>query len=463
MATVVATANTNTRSTDPPTRIIIPEGNPASENKASVVNESTIKAGKEDVSAWRIALYYIYVNLSADNQVEEQVSFHRELCEQWDFNGRIRISPEGINAVLSGRYEKLQEYERLVTEKLEHFAQETVDLDLKYCYLREDLPLVSQLFDSLMVKKTQTVISLFDSEPNIKSKRCRKRRAQKQRQEEQLLLEEENPSDGVHPTDIARIQQDMMQRTPSPHLTADEWNEHLLGENKESALLLDVRNVYESRVGHFTAPDVPTLLTNTRKYSDLPHLLATNPHVQEKQDIYMYCTGGVRCERVSMLVQSLYPEKRVYQLQGGIQTYLTSQHTRSAAAGDPTSNGGDQVDDGPDKAHPSTTNLFLGKNFVFDPRRTDPLHGPTAVVGQCLVCSTAHDDYDNGHAPNEQKEARCNTCRMLILVCNTCRPNYACWGEDAVEESSRWPLLYCCLDRCVHEGAAPMPELVAPP
>jgi predicted sulfurtransferase len=176
----------------------------------------------------------------------------------------------------------------------------------------------------------------------------------------------------------------------------------------------------------------------------------------------MYCTGGVRCERVSMLVQSLYPEKRVYQLQGGIQTYLASQHVKSVTG--ESSSCAEQVEGSTDKACRSTTHLFQGKNFVFDPRRTDPLHGPTAVVGKCLVCSTAHDDYDNGHAPSEQKEARCNTCRMLILACNTCRPNYACWGEQGAEgQSSDRPLLYCGLDRCVHEGVAPLPELVAPP
>ena len=175
----------------------------------------------------------------------------------------------------------------------------------------------------------------------------------------------------------------------------------------------------------------------------------------------MYCTGGVRCERVSMLVQTMYPGKRVYQLQGGIQTYLTSQHDQNAA-GEDSIFCDDRREGSASTDRPSPTHLFHGKNFVFDPRRTDPLHGPTAVVGKCLVCLTAHDDYDNGHAPIENKEARCNTCRTLILVCNTCRSNYVCWGEREEESSSSRLLLYCGLDRCVHEGAAPMPVLLLP-
>ena len=70
---------------------------------------------------------------------------------------------------------------------------------------------------------------------------------------------------------------------PAVHLSAEEWNEKLKASKEKEALLLDVRNVYESRVGHFATSNVPTLLTNTRKYSDLPHLLATNPDMQDKK------------------------------------------------------------------------------------------------------------------------------------------------------------------------------------
>ena len=117
-----------------------------------------------------------------------------------------------------------------------------------------------------------------------------------------------------------------------------------------------------------------------------------------------------------------------------------------------------------------------------------------------MVCDIPHDDYDNGHAPSESKEARCNKCRMLILICNECRPKYRCHNEkenededeDEYEEernnnniiasedlavrhdddnslkcesrsnttsSCRRPLLYCNLDHCSHEGTFPDPEL----
>lgn len=60
-----------------------------------------------------------------------------------------------------------------------------------------------------------------------------------------------------------------------------------------NAILLDARNVYETRVGHFAVPNVDTLFPNTRKFSSLP--LALNTDVAASalsgKDVYMYCTG----------------------------------------------------------------------------------------------------------------------------------------------------------------------------
>jgi hypothetical protein len=64
------------------------------------------------------------------------------------------------------------------------------------------------------------------------------------------------------------------------------------------------------------------------------------------------------------------------------------------------------------------------------------------VVGKCLVCEVAHDDYDNGFAPSTNHEARCYECRILVLVCNRCRPSVVCWGDEISEADER-PKLFC--------------------
>jgi len=102
----------------------------------------------------------------------------------------------------------------------------------------------------------------------------------------------------------------------------------------------------------------------------------------------MYCTGGVRCEQASSYLLSKDVAKEVIQLKGGICRYL------ERFEGQP--------------------GFFRGKNFVFDYRRYEPRHDGS-VVGKCDGCNQPWDDYDNG------PEARCASCRVLLLLCNTCR------------------------------------------
>ena len=136
-------------------------------------------------------------------------------------------------------------------------------------------------------------------------------------------------------------------------------------KSSSTALLLDVRNVYEMRVGHFVHPTTPTLLTNTRKYSDLPQLIASNKEIKEREQIFMYCTGGVRCERVSMLVRELYPDKQIYQLRGGIQKYIqTCSEQQEEEQQLQQEDGTDSKVDNENNTSTSTNSYFAGKNVV---------------------------------------------------------------------------------------------------
>ena len=268
-----------------------------------------------DHNDWRIALYYCYI---AIEQVDEQVDFHKALCEENELKGRIRVSQEGINGVLSGRFLACQTYERRLREELRRLVpdEEDWELDVKYCQLRTDLPVGKQLFDSLICKSTSTVVSLFEPNHSANSSKKhgfskqtnRRRRRQKQRQEQQQqkLLEDACG-------DLPNLQE-LASMVPSfpggQHLTPREWNDKIC--QAEDAIILDCRNVYESNVGYFQAPNsTNTLLTNTRKYSDLPKVLAqSKDQWSTKRQIFMYCTGGVRCEQASKFVQALVAKEQ---------------------------------------------------------------------------------------------------------------------------------------------------------
>ena len=187
--------------------------------------------------------------------------------------------------------------------------------------------------------------------------------------------------------------------------------------------------------------------------------------------------GGIRCERAGSYLRALsesnagaWKDKMapqgIYQLSGGIQKYLESygdhcrnDHQRSKIT--ETSNNTEHEE--------QSLCLYRGKNFVFDPRRTDPVFGNgitkpisqinncdiiddkgrVSLVGKCIICNTPHDDYDNGNSPCEGKEARCCRCRVLVLVCNECRSKVRCWNEPEGHEE-----LYCgdSGKTCVDEG-----------
>lgn len=399
----------------------------------------------DDHDSWRIALYYCYIDIE---DVQGNVDFQRHLCEKEGLTGRIRISSEGINGVLSGMVPALQSYEESLRAELMRLIPQDKnggnwELDVKYCELRPELSVKVQLFETLICKETKAVVSLFEPENNVEDNKKkqgyskqtnRRRRRQHQRREQQELVDE------ALPYNLRELSEKVPSMPGARHLSPQVWNEKLL--DAEDAVLLDCRNVYESNIGHFKASDnVPTLLTNTRKYSDLPKVLVqSKDRWAHKKQIFMYCTGGVRCEQASKLVQAVVAKEQVgqeyevYQLHGGIQRYLEHFHTTQKLVAQ------HKEEQGPC--------LYRGKNFVFDPRRTDPMRDNMmgeSIVGKCCICNNPHDDYDNGHAPCENKEARCCRCRILLLVCNPCRDTVQCWGEESKDGLTK---LYCGRDAC---------------
>jgi predicted sulfurtransferase len=390
----------------------------------------------DDYNRWRIALYYCYIEVP---DVQRHVDFQRTACGKLHLTGRIRVAPEGINGVLSGEHGRLREYEVALRDELKAIVRDEgaaarFELDVKYCRLREDLPLQDQLFDSLVVQETKRVVSLVD-EPSQHPKRGRTKNGKSTSSEVQEIWE------AVRKETVA---------TGDSHLSPADWDRKLasIGPH-ENAILLDCRNSYESAVGYFEAPNATTLLTNTRKYSELPGVfLEQRDRLASCTHVFAYCTGGVRCEMASKFLRRLLEDPasggdgsggpEIFQLHGGIQRYL-EQHELNEAL--PLQN---------DEPTSSNQGYFKGKNFVFDPRRTDPVHGATQV-GQCMVCGTPHDDYDNGHAPAAGTgESRCVNCRVLLLVCPTCRPTVTCWGQedkqhdgDGIAAAGIQPKLYC--------------------
>ena len=163
------------------------------------------------------------------------------------------------------------------------------------------------------------------------------------------------------------------------HLKANEFNKMIDDPN---TIVVDLRNHYESEVGHFTKairPDVDTFRDS------LPIIEAQLSAHKSDKKILMYCTGGIRCEKASAYFKHRGFED-VYQLEGGIIEY-----TRQVKA-------------------EGLESKFIGKNFVFDQRLGERITDD--IVSNCHICGTPCDNHTN--CVNDG-------CHLLFIQCDNCK------------------------------------------
>lgn len=98
------------------------------------------------------------------------------------------------------------------------------------------------------------------------------------------------------------------------HVKPKDWNRVI---SDPGTLVLDARNDYEFRSGTFKNAVNPA----TEKFSDLPDFVQNNLDSAEHNNVAMFCTGGIRCEKFVPYMKSLGFEN-VFQLEGGILKYL---------------------------------------------------------------------------------------------------------------------------------------------
>jgi UPF0176 protein len=100
------------------------------------------------------------------------------------------------------------------------------------------------------------------------------------------------------------------------HLTTSEWNDML---NKPDIMVIDTRNTYEVSLGSFKNAINP----QTENFGDFAKWAEENlSHLDHKQPIAMFCTGGVRCEKSTAYLKQRFGFENVYHLKGGILKYL---------------------------------------------------------------------------------------------------------------------------------------------
>lgn len=110
------------------------------------------------------------------------------------------------------------------------------------------------------------------------------------------------------------------------HLSPEQWHA-LLAQG--DAVLLDNRNHFEFRLGHFKGAADPQV-SHFRDLVDYVQRHAPGWR-QAGRPVAMYCTGGVRCDKTAPWLRSL--GLKVWQLDGGILNYFAQVPEPADGAG----------------------------------------------------------------------------------------------------------------------------------
>jgi len=175
------------------------------------------------------------------------------------------------------------------------------------------------------------------------------------------------------------------------HLSAKDWNYAI---EKENPVVVDMRNHYESEIGHFEGAILPEAETFKE---ELPMVLEKLKGMENRK-ILLYCTGGIRCEKTSAYLKH-HGFSDVNQLHGGIIDYARQIKEEALE------------------------NKFHGINFVFDERLSEEIS--QEVISECHQCgekSARHTNCAN------------KACNLLFIQCEKCEEaNNGCCTPQCID------------------------------
>ncbi|AWV35019.1 MULTISPECIES: oxygen-dependent tRNA uridine(34) hydroxylase TrhO [Paenibacillus] len=287
-------------------------------------------------SEYAILLYYKFVKVpDAELFAQEHLAY----CKELNVKGRILISDEGINGTLSGTVAQTEQY-------MKDLRANPLFSDIVFKIDEAD----GHAFKKIFVRYKKELVTF--------------------RVEDEL---DPNVITGKHlaPKDFY----EMMQR--------------------DDVVILDGRTGYEFDLGHFRGSIRPEV----DSFKEFPDWIRENMSDLKDKPILTYCTGGIRCEKLSgfMMKEGF---GQVYQLDGGIVTY----------GKDPEVQG----------------QLFDGKCYVFDERISVQINhtDEDIVVGRCHHCGQPADQFIN--CAND-------ACHLQHICCEDCETQHSGHCSDECE------------------------------
>jgi UPF0176 protein len=161
------------------------------------------------------------------------------------------------------------------------------------------------------------------------------------------------------------------------HLDAKEFNAAM---QDPETVVVDMRNHYESEIGHFEG----ALCHPVDTFREQLPMVAEDIKDAKDKKVLLYCTGGIRCEKASAYLKHK-GFKDVNQLHGGVIAYAHQVREQNLDS------------------------KFHGSNYVFDERNRENINGE--IISHCHQCGNLCDRHVN---------CQNRACNLLFLQCKQC-------------------------------------------
>jgi UPF0176 protein len=278
-----------------------------------------------NINNYRVLLYYKFVKIEDPERFAQN---HLEFCKNLGVLGRIIIASEGLNGTISGTYEQTEAYMNEM-----HKDPRFTDLEFKIDEFS------GHVFKKLHVRHKKEIVT-FRSEYDI------------------------NPN-----------------QFTGKYLEPADFENAL---QEDGVVILDGRTDFEYDLGHFKNAVRPEV----KSFREFPQWIKKNFSQYKGKKVLTYCTGGIRCEKLSVfMIKEGF--KNVCQLHGGIIKYSKDPKVKGK--------------------------LFEGKCYVFDERISIPVNYTEeyTVTGKCHHCGKPTDRYVNcANIDCHKQHFECEECEV---------------------------------------------------
>ncbi|PVU84820.1 hypothetical protein BB559_007383 [Furculomyces boomerangus] len=216
---------------------------------------------------------------------------------------------------------------------------------------------------------------------------------------------------------------DTISKQPT-YLSPEEWHNELDEKinnkslSQEDPILIDMRNIYEFEVGKFKSAECPDVDT----FREEMDYVREKYKEKKSSEIYMYCTGGIRCTVAGAILKSEGFEN-IKTLRGGVIAYgrwikgeqnlQENNNTQQISASTTETEGLNETANSLGNKQLKKESLFIGKNFTFDKRLGEPV--TEDIISRCHQCNSPSDTYTN--CANK-------SCNLLFIQCPSCKEKH---------------------------------------